>query len=179
MKEHVKVPMDRVGVVIGSGGETLQLMEDLTGVSVSVDSENGLVSIDRSDADPLLGWRVREVVKAIGRGFTPEKALELVDEDRVLEIVRITRYDDSPKGMRRLRGRVIGRDGKTRNLIEEITGTHLAVKGKTVAIVGEAGPVAAASEAVRDLLGGAPHGAVYRSLESWRREEKRRRLLSE
>lgn len=179
MKDHVKVPADRIGVVIGKGGSTVREIEERTGVELDVDSENGVVEIDRSDADPVLGWIVKDVIKALGRGFSPEKALGVLEDDRALEVIEITAYEDSSKGMRRLRGRVIGSDGKTRNLIEELTETHLAIKGKTVSIIGGPRGVEAASEAVRSLLEGAPHGAVYRQLEEYRREEKRRKLLGE
>lgn len=179
MKEHVKVPMDRVGVVIGSGGSTIEEIEERTGVSIEVDSENGVVEIDRSDADPLTGWRVKDIVKAIGRGFSPGKAMELLKDGRSLEIIDITRYDDSQKGMRRLRGRVIGRDGRTRDLIEELSDTYVSVRGKTVSIIGETEALGVASEAVRSLLEGAPHGAVYNQLEDWRREKKRREILGD
>jgi len=179
MKDHVKVPEDRIGAVIGKGGSTIEEIEERTGVEMKVDSENGVVEIDRSDADPLTGWRVSDVVKAIARGFAPEKAIGLLEGDEVLEIINISSYENSPKGMRRLRGRVIGSDGRTRSLIEELTETHLAIKGKTVSIIGKSRNVSVAAEAVTSLLEGAPHGAVYAQLEDWRREEKRRKLLGE
>lgn len=179
MKDHVRVPQDRVGAVIGKSGRTLRRIEEETGVELSVDSENGVVEIDRSDADPVLGWKVSDVVKAIGRGFSPDKALELLEDDNVLEVIDISTFTNTSKGMRRLRGRVIGEDGRTRELIEELTETHVAVKGKTVAIIGEPRKLAVAADAAKKLLDGAPHSPVYRELEEWRREENRRKLLGE
>lgn len=179
MKEHVRIPQDRVGVVIGKNGRTLRRIQQETGCTLEVDSENGVVEIDRSNADPLIGWKVKDVVQAIGRGFSPDRAMTLLDEDTILEIIEIHRYASSRKAQNRLRGRVIGAEGRTRELIEELTETKVAVKGKTVALIGTPRKVGVASDAVVKLLEGLPHAVVYRELEEWRREENRRELLGE
>lgn len=53
--QHVKVPQDRIGVLIGEGGSTLREIESRAEVRLDVDSENGSVAID-SVGDPVLGW---------------------------------------------------------------------------------------------------------------------------
>ena len=114
----------------------------------------------------------RDVIKAIGRGFSPEKAYDLFKEDMYLDVVDITRYTgDSKKAKKRLKGRVIGRNGKTRELIEDYTGTSLSIYGKTIACIGLPEKVQIVREAVEMLLDGAPHSAVYNFLEEKRRSE--------
>ncbi|MBS7621647.1 hypothetical protein KEJ32_06015, partial [Candidatus Bathyarchaeota archaeon] len=68
------------------------------------------------------------VVTAIGRGFSPEHAFKLIqDEEAVLDIIdlRII-FGKSESDIRRVKGRIIGMDGKTRRLIEELTDTNIA-----------------------------------------------------
>ncbi|MCD6404171.1 MAG: RNA-processing protein, partial [Nanoarchaeota archaeon] len=67
---------------------------------------------------------------------------------------------------------VIGRDGKAKEKIEELTDTNICVSGKTVSIIGRYDDAMIAREAVERLLGGAMHATVFRFLEKKRREKK-------
>ncbi|RZN62235.1 KH domain-containing protein [Methanonatronarchaeum sp. AMET6-2] len=163
-KEYVKIPNDRIGVLIGKEGRTKKDIEARTGVRLTIDSEDGNVEIDREDADPVLGWKTSKVVKAIGRGFTPEKALKLLKDQKVLQIIDITAYANTKKSRRRLKGRIIGKKGKTRNLLEDISGTNISIYGKTVSCIGNPERVAKTIEAIEMILNGAPHGHAYRFL---------------
>ncbi|WGI17490.1 KH domain-containing protein [Methanonatronarchaeum sp. AMET-Sl] len=163
-KDYVKIPNDRIGVLIGKEGSTKKDIESRTGVKLKIDSEDGNVQIDREDADPLLGWKTSKVVRAIGRGFTPEKATKLLEDQKVLQVLDITNYAKTKKSRKRLKGRVIGKKGKTRNLLEEISGTNISIYGKTVSCIGKPERVTATIEAIEMILNGAPHGHAYRFL---------------
>jgi ribosomal RNA assembly protein len=78
--------------------------------------------------------------------------------------------------MKRLKGRVIGKEGKTRRIIEELTEADICVYGHTISIVGEIDQVAIAKEAVRMLIRGSLHGTVYRFLHRKRRELKKKKM---
>lgn len=162
--DHVKVPDDRLAVVIGEDGETKKEIEDKTGVKLSIDSSNSKVKIDRSEADPVLGWKVKMVVKAIGRGFTPEKALKLLEERETFELVKINDYANTKDSLHRLKGRVIGSNGKSRKLLEEISKTDISIYGKTISVIGKPERVSPTIEAIKKILNGAPHGNAYKYL---------------
>jgi len=49
--QHVKVPQDRIGVLIGEGGETMREIESRAEVRLDIDSESGSVAIE-SVGDP-------------------------------------------------------------------------------------------------------------------------------
>ena len=68
-----------------------------------------------------------------------------------------------------MRGRIIGRGGRTRRIIEEQSGAQVAVQGRTVSILGSLAATEAAQVSVGMLLGGAAHGSVYHYLEGHRR----------
>ncbi|MDO8661319.1 MAG: KH domain-containing protein, partial [Candidatus Woesearchaeota archaeon] len=112
------------------------------------------------------------------RGFNPEIAQLLLKQDYGFELVMITEFAKNPDDLLRLRGRVIGEGGKSRRLIEELTGCYVCVYGKTVGIIGEFEALTGARRAVESLLAGSPHASVYKWLESRRRELKRRELMS-
>lgn len=172
--KRVLIPKERIAPAIGSDGEVKDRIEEENNVEIEYDSESGEVTIKGEDESPLGILKAQDVIKAIGRGFSPEKAYQLFDEDMYLDITDITRFTgDSDKAKTRLKGRVIGRNGKTRKLIEQYTDTSLSIYGKTIACIGPPEKVKIVREAVEMLLDGVPHSAVYNFLENKRREEKK------
>ncbi|BAI61604.1 conserved hypothetical protein [Methanocella paludicola SANAE] len=178
MQEHIKVPQDRIGAIIGVEGNIKKIIEEKTGATVDVDSESGTVVIG-TEADAFKALKAAEVIKAVARGFSPEKALKLLEnEDLVLDVIDLSNLTDSPSDLKRLKGRIIGRNGKTREVIEQMSGARVSVYGKTISIIGDSEQLATVREALNMLIDGAPHGAVYGFLEKRRRELKRTQMDS-
>jgi ribosomal RNA assembly protein len=150
-------------------------IEKLTQTEIEVDSETGSVSIKPTEKteDPLSVWKARYIVKAIGRGFNPEIALKLTSDEMILDIINLPDYvGKSKKAILRQKGRIIGKDGRTRDIITEMTGVNLSVYGKTVALIGDLQHIQVAREAVDMILNGARHKSVYAFLEKKSREMK-------
>jgi ribosomal RNA assembly protein len=163
--QHVTIPQDRVGVLIGEGGETMREIESRAEVRLDIDSETGAVRVE-SVGDPVKGLKGPDIVKAIGRGFSPEAALSLLGGDmRMLDLVDLSSATRNENDLRRQKGRLIGEDGRTRQLMAELSGAEVVIYGKTVGIIGEPEEVDVVRSAVEMILDGAPHGAVYSFLE--------------
>jgi len=175
--EYLKIPKDRIGVLIGKRGEVKRRIERELKVKLTVDKE-GTVTIENRGEDPLAAWIARNIVRAIARGMSPEKAMKLTSEDYTLELIDLSEYLRTPKAIVRQKARIIGTKGKTRRYIEETTGTYVSVYGKSVAIIGGYEEVQVAREAVLMLIQGRPHSAVYRFLDRKARELKEKRMLS-
>lgn len=175
MIEHIKVPQDRIGVIIGPEGKTKELIEKKSGTNVDVDSESGTVVMESDEStDAFKALKAGETIKAIARGFSPEKALKLLDnEDLILDLIDISKISDAPADLQRIKGRIIGRGGKTREIMESMTGARISVYGKTISIIGDADQIMTIRTAIDMLIDGAPHGAVYGYLERRRRELKK------
>jgi ribosomal RNA assembly protein len=172
--QHVKVPDDRIGVLIGAGGETMREIEDQAEVRLDIDSESGSVGIE-STGDPVTALKGPDIVRAIGRGFKPEVALRLLEDDMMMfDLIDIDDAARNDNDLRRQKGRLIGEGGRTRELMEELTGAAVVIYGSTLGIIGGPQQVEAVREAAEMLLEGAPHGAVYSFLERKRNELKRR-----
>ena len=162
---HVTIPQDRVGVLIGEGGETMREIESRAEVRLDIDSETGAVRVE-SVGDPVKGLKGPDIVKAVGRGFSPEAALSLLEGDmRMLDLVDLSAATRNENDLRRQKGRLIGEDGRTRQLMAELSGAEVVIYGKTVGIIGEPEQVDVVRSAVEMILDGAPHGAVYSFLE--------------
>lgn len=75
----VRVPQDRVGAIIGPKGVTKRMLQKTSGIKIDIDADEGEVMIhDEAElADPLMALKIVDVIRAIGRGFSPEKANRL------------------------------------------------------------------------------------------------------
>jgi len=180
---YVKIPKDRVGALIGHDGYVKRQIEKACMVELKIDSAVGEVTVIPSEAgakEGMVGLNARDIVKAIARGFSPEKAMKLVAEDMYLEIIDIRDFAGKDrKHIARVRARLIGTDGKTRNTIEEFSESDLSIYGNTVAIIADLLSMDAAKRAVEMLLEGSEHTAVYRFLENKRRYLKFREMAME
>ena len=174
MQEHIKVPQDRIGAIIGVEGKVKETLEKKSGAHIDVDSESGTVLIEADEkADPFKALKASEAIKAIARGFSPEKALKLLDvDDLLLDMIDLSKISDAPSDLARIKGRIIGKGGKTREIMESMTGAKISVYGKTISIIGDPEQTMTIRTAIDMLIDGAPHGAVYGNLERRRRELK-------
>jgi ribosomal RNA assembly protein len=170
----IKIPQDRIAVLIGKNGETKEEIELATETQLDINSEEGDVNINGND--PIKLFTCAEIVKAIGRGFNPEIALDLKKLDYVLEIISVADYAKTKNDFVRLRGRVIGKDGKARRVIEDLLEINICVYGKTISIIGRGENVALARRAMESLLSGSPHSNIYKWLEKQRSINKHREL---
>jgi len=175
-KVYVKIPLERVGVVIGPKGKVKKRIEEACGVGLIVDSEAGNVEIilrpETNDASILL--QVQNLIRAIGRGFSPQRAFRLLDEDIYLDVIDLRDYvGRSKNALDRVRGRIIGQNGRSREIIEEMTGTFLSVYGHTVSIVGELEEIELTKEAVLMLVKGSFHKTVFNYLYRERQAKKK------
>lgn len=175
-----RIPRERIGVLIGANGSVKEYIERKLPVKLDINSETGdvIITLKEGAEDPSLLFKAKDVVLAIGRGFSPERAFRLLDEeDCILEIIDLRSIlGRSESALKRIKGRIIGRDGKTRAIIEEMSGALVSVYGHTVAIIGDFDQVNVAREAVNMLINGSEHASVYRFLQRKRQEIKRRRF---
>lgn len=169
-----RIPIERIGVLIGHDGKVKETVEKRCGTRILVDSKTGEVAIDETVAkEPVYALKARDFVKAVGRGFSEERAMRLMDDDCYLEVIDIRDFTGKSKNrMQQVRGRLIGQKGKTRRIIEELTGSDLSIYGSTVSIIGDTLQLEIAKRAVMMVLGGSEHSTVYRFLERKRAELK-------
>jgi len=179
--DYLKIPRDRVGVLIGTNGESKEKIEKITKTQLDIDGEEGTVVISPTEEmnDPLGVWKTNHIVKAVGRGFNPEMAIKLNDDDVYLEVIKLPLYiGKSKKALARHKGRIIGKDGKTREIIVNMAEVAMAVYGKTVSFIGDLENVMVAKEAVEMILNGSRHKSVYSFLEAKQNDRKMKEFKS-
>ena len=176
--EHLsRVPKDRIAVIIGKGGQTRKMIENSCGGKLSIDSQTGDVSIEwDKEVDPIKKMKIPDVINAIGRGLAPKRAIQLIEDEMFLRIYDIREWvGRQPKQTKRMRGRLIGTNGRIRTLIEEFSNCEIAIYGSTVVVIGDSEGLELASPAIEGILRGSEHGTVLFGLE---KDRKRQRLKS-
>jgi ribosomal RNA assembly protein len=176
----VRIPKERVGVLVGPDGKVKQQIEEKFMVELEIESESGGVTIMLSEKarDPSLLFKAKDVVTAIGRGFSPEHAFRLLrNDDDIFDFIDLRAvFGRSESDIKRVKGRVIGANGKTRKLIEELTDASMVVYGHTIGFIGTFEQVDVARTAVQMLINGSQHHTVYKYLQRKRSELKKQML---
>jgi ribosomal RNA assembly protein len=119
-------------------------------------------------------FKAMEIISAISKGFSPQRAYRLLsNEDLVFQVIDLKDYaSKSSSAMDRVKGRIIGKNGKSRKTIEELSGAYMSISGHTVALIGEFEEVRLANDAVTMILKGSTHRRVYTMLQQTRRKNK-------
>jgi ribosomal RNA assembly protein len=176
----IRIPRERIGALVGPQGTIKKSIEEKLSVELQIDSETGDVNVVMGEnvTDPSMLFRAKDVIAAVGRGFSPEHAFRLIrDEEAVLDILDLRAvFGKSEADIKRVKGRIIGMNGKTRTIIEELTDTNIAVYGHTVSIIGTLEQAQVAREAIEMLIKGSMHATVYRFLHRKRRQLKKKML---
>jgi len=164
MISRIKIPEARIGILIGERGTVKRRIERELGVRITIGEE---ITIEGEDA--LSVMTAENIIKAVGRGFAPETAFRLLDENVMLYILPLPKNE---RELKRIKSRIIGAGGRARANLERLSGTNIRVYGRTAAIIGEYEAADAVREAIEKLIGGFSHAAVYELLEKKRREAK-------
>lgn len=171
----MKIPKDRIGVIIGKGGRVKQQIERRCGVTIEIDSDTGDTTITGTKpVEQMEAFKAVEVITAISRGFSPERAYRLFEDDEVM-FQQVDLHDyvgRSPNALERIKGRIIGEGGKARRMIEELSGAQVSVYGHMVGVIGNYREVKLATDSIAMLAKGSMHKTVYNMLQEARRREK-------
>jgi ribosomal RNA assembly protein len=159
MIDFIAIPEERLRLLRKIKEERKNL-ENLTAARITLNEDVG-IECD----DPIMRMRIKEVLKAFGRGFSLDDALNLLDDEYYLEIINLKDFaGKSEKRIEVLKGIVIGSEGKSKNLIEKYTETKIAIYGKTISIIGRWEGITKAGKAIEMFLNGSSHNSVYRFL---------------
>lgn len=159
----IRIPKERIAILIGPEGMTKRKIEKAGNLKIKVEQDGNITLMGEDNFDVFI---TTPVIRAIGRGFNPDKALTLLKENQNLEVLNIQDYvGKSKKKMYTTKARLIGTRGRAWKNIEHLTNTDISVYGKTVSIIGSMEDTYTARKAVEKLLQGSTHGKTYKFIE--------------
>lgn len=126
------------------------------------------------DGDAINEFTASQVLNAINTGFSAKRALLLLDEEMAFVKIPIKSFTRR-KDMDIVRGRIIGREGKTKRTIEDVAGCFIVVNEdqNEVGIIGSAESIEETKTAITNLIHGTKEANVYRFLERMNTERKK------
>ncbi len=128
------------------------------------------------EGDALDEFEAEQVLSALSFGFSAKKALTLLEPDMMLRKIHIRSFTRR-KDLSEVRSRIIGKEGKTKRTIEEISGCTIIVRESEVGILGSAEAMDYATTAITNVIKGSKQSNVYNYLE--RMNAEKRKLLDE
>jgi len=174
----MKIGKNRIAVLIGINGKIKKEIEKALGVKINIDSKTGdcevLPRIEDPNYIPLNDYTAQKIVNAINRGFNPTKAMKLMEENYDIEVFNLfSILGKSEKHIKRVKGRVIGRNGEMRRAIERFAESFVSVYGKTVSVIAIYEDLQIARKAINMIIKGLPHHMVIKYLENKYNDKKK------
>lgn len=163
MQEIIYLEKDRIPVFIGVSGSKKRMFEKKFDCSIDVDSNSGKVEINSEDGVSL--FLMKNIVLAVNMGHNPDVAVKLEDETFVLDTIDVKTMVKDHNRLKVVMGRIIGKDGSTRKIIEEITKCSVSVRDHFVSVIGPYENTILVHEALDMLIKGASHKSLYSFLE--------------
>ena len=114
--------------------------------------------------NPENEYLAQKVIEALEFGFPFSAAIGIKKEELIFRIINIKNYSNQ-KNYERVRGRFIGKNGKTIKTISNLSECYLEIKDNKIGIIGEEENIENAEEACKLLLKGSKQSNVYAYLE--------------
>lgn len=160
--EQILIPQKRAKLLKNIRKEA----EEELNCNIEIIDENSVVI----KGDAYAEYNAKNVIQAFGRGFGMERARRLLDDEYYFKFVNLKDFLKNEEQMRRIKARIIGKNGKTKLYIEEVSGAYISIYGHTIGIIGTTGQIGIASAALQILLEGGTHKKAYRTIERMRRK---------
>lgn len=117
-----------------------------------------------------------KVLKAMQFGFSAKKSLLLLEPD--MEFIKLhIRNFTRRKNLYDVRARIIGKEGKTKRTIENVSNCLVILNGNELGILGPTENMDSAITGLKNLIKGSKEGNVYAYME--KRNAQKRNLLNE
>ncbi|MBM3230289.1 hypothetical protein FJZ22_01375 [Candidatus Pacearchaeota archaeon] len=125
------------------------------------------------EGDAVHEYTAELVLQAMAFGFSAKQALQLIEPDTTFKVIAMKHFTRR-KDMEDVRSRVIGKEGKTKRTIENITDCDIIINNNDIGILGSSVQVEAAIVGLGNLIRGTKEANTYAYLERHNTESKQK-----
>ncbi len=161
--EQILIPKERAKLL---GEQRLKELMKRLKCKIEVEEENQ-VTISGEGYEE---YNARNVIQAFGRGFGIGSALKLLDDKYFFKYIDLRDMFRNKEQVKRLKSRVIGEEGKSKEYIQSVSEVELSIYGDTISMIGSIEGIGLATIAINVLLEGGTHKKAYRLMELARRK---------
>lgn len=158
MIEQIRIPPERVGILVGKAGKVLKQLRKDTKTLIYLEGDIATI-----EGEALNVWNAKNVISAIIHGFTPGKALSIL-EGNVFKVIDLSEYVPESR-LETIKSRIIGKNGRTRELLEQFTESSISIEDRNLAFICKEETVDSLQEALEMFISGISHRTVYSFLE--------------
>ncbi|MCX8166782.1 MAG: KH domain-containing protein [Candidatus Micrarchaeota archaeon] len=138
--------------------------------NVTLSFEKDYIAVVEGEAQNV--FFAKTVLEAYAKGFGMKTAIKILTRDYSYRIINLKDFGKNVKDLKRIKGRIIGKKGKAKKTIENLTNCKIIIRGKKVALIGPPESVDDANESILDLIEGKKHSTIYSNLENKNRIRK-------
>ncbi|MGI0141164.1 MAG: KH domain-containing protein [Candidatus Micrarchaeales archaeon] len=160
--QQVLIPIKRVKLL---DKKTLESISKRLNCKIHIEDENQVVI----EGDAYDEYNAKNIISAFGRGFDMNQAYTLLSEEYFFTPINLKEMFRNKDQLMRVKGRIIGENGKTKEYIEAVSGAKLCIYENTVSLIGTIEQIKVANVAINILLEGGTHKKAYRVMEKARR----------
>ncbi|MGA3020784.1 MAG: hypothetical protein ABSD68_02445 [Candidatus Micrarchaeales archaeon] len=160
--QHLIIPLKRAELL---NKQLLGLICKRLECSVQLHNGNELVI----EGDALSEYNAMNVMHAFARGFDFNTACKLLSDDYFFESIDLKEALKNQSHIRRIKARIIGKEGKTKSYVQSVSGVDLMIYGDTVSLIGRVNDIKVALAAINVLLESGTHNKAYTLMEKTRR----------
>lgn len=139
-------------------------------LNVKIEIQGKKVTIEGSALDE---YEASIILDAINFGFSAKKALLIKEQNMIFRIIKMKDFTKK-KNLEQVRSRAIGKHGKTKKTIENITGSNIIIKDNEIGIISGPESINTLITGVTALIRGKKQSTTYSFLEKQRSLAKER-----
>ncbi|MDP1695830.1 MAG: hypothetical protein Q8L29_02885 [archaeon] len=124
------------------------------------------------EGNSLEEYEVANILNAISLGFSAKKSIHLLGEEISFKKINIKDFTKR-KDMYEVRARIIGKEGKIKRTLEDLSDCEIIIRENTIGILGSAEEMEKTITGITNLIRGSKVSNVYNYLEKLNREKKK------
>lgn len=127
------------------------------------------------EGESLDEYEALHILEAISFGFSAKQAQKLIDQDFTFRKLNIKKFTHR-LNLKDVRARVIGKEGKVKKTLENLTNSDIVIRGNEIGIICPEESINNITTALSNLIRGSKQSNIYSFLE---RMNAKRKALGE